>query len=118
MAKPQTQSKVKDQAEANAACAEQVAAALARGLKRSDRATMRGRQVKPAVFVTTDLAVIMGLTMAEALPNPKWWLANEKFDGMDVYVYDKPGYTERDCRMPDDRIFDPDHFSKHIVGAG
>lgn len=118
MARPQRQPKVNNLAEANAACAEQIADALSHGLKRSDRATVRGRQVKPAVLVTTDLAVILNLTQAEVLPNPKWWLANEKIDGMDVYVYDKPGYTERHCCMPSDRMFDPDHFSKHIVGAG
>lgn len=74
--------------------------------------------MQPAYMVTTDAAVLMGLTLGEQMPNKKWHKANEQFEGHDVYIYDKPGFTERFFDVPPERIFEADHFSAEIEGAG
>lgn len=120
MAAPQRQSQLNTRAECEAALRAMKASrgnVPPRRVMQKHTGTL-STPLEPAYFVTTDAATLMNLTPGAAMPNPKWRKAVEQFEGHDVYIYDKPGYTERYFDVPPERIFDAEHFSAGIQGAG
>lgn len=121
MAEPQRQSKLHNKAQCESAlraCKTERAGIKPRRVFLAHENKLSDAPLEPAYLVTTDAAALMGLTAGQQMPNKKWHKAAEQFEGHDVYIYDKPGFTERWFDVPPERIFHAEHFSAEIKGAG